>query len=49
MTTIKIAMIEIQKREEMRWVIYTGSLSSMLAIENNRESHPILNQKYDIL
>ena len=33
----------------MRWVIYTDSLSSMLAIENNRESHPILNQIYDIL
>ena len=46
MTAIKIAMREIQKREDMRWVIYTDSLSSMLAIENNRESHPILNQIY---
>ena len=33
----------------MRWVIYTDSLSSMLAIENNTENHPILNQIYDIL
>ena len=33
----------------MRWVIYTDSLRSMLAIENNRENHPILNQIYDIL
>ena len=44
-----IAMKEIQKREDMRWVIYTDSLCSMLAIENNRENHPILNQIYDIL
>ena len=44
MTTIKIAMKEIQIREDMRWVIYTDSLSSMLAIKNNRENHPILNQ-----
>ena len=43
-----IAMKEIQKREDMRWVIYTDSLCSMLAIENNRENHPILNQIYDI-
>ena len=28
--------------------IYTDSLSSMLAIENNGENHPILNQIYDI-
>ena len=33
----------------MRCIIYTDSLSSMLAIENNRENHPILNQIYDIL
>ena len=33
----------------MRWVIYTNSLSSMLAIENNRENHSILNLIYDIL
>ena len=25
------------------------NMSSMLAIENNRENHPILNHKYDIL
>ena len=42
-------MKEIRVRDEMRWVIYTLSLSSMLAIENNRENHPKLNQIYDIL
>ena len=29
--------------------IYTGSLSLMLAIKDNRENHPIFNQIYDIL
>ena len=48
-TVIKIAMREIQKREDMRWVIYTDSLSSMLAIENNRNNLPLFNQIYDIL
>ena len=38
-------MEEIQKRDDIRCVIYTDLLSSMLAIENNRENHPI----YDIL
>ena len=38
-----------KKREEMRWVIYTDLLSSILAIENNRVNHPILNQIYYIL
>ena len=33
----------------MRWVMYTYLLSSMLAINNNRENHPTLNQIYDIL
>ena len=33
----------------MRRVIYTESLCSMLAIKNNRESHPILNRIYYIL
>ena len=42
-------MREIQKREDMRWVIYTDCLSSMLAIKNNSENPPILNQIYDIL
>ena len=37
------------KRKDMRWVIYTNLLSSMLAIENNKENHPILNPIYDIL
>ena len=49
MTAIKIGMREIKKREDMRWVIYTDLLSSMLAIENNRENYPILMQIYDIL
>ena len=49
MTSIKTVMREIQKREDMRWVIYTDSLSSLLAIENNRENHPVLNQIYIIL
>ena len=43
-TTKMKAMREIQKREDIRWVIYTDSLSSMLDIENNGENHPILNQ-----
>ena len=43
------AMKEIKGREDIRWVIYTDSLNSMLVIENNRENHPILNQVYDIL
>ena len=42
-------MREIEKIEDIRWVIYTDSLSSMRVIENNRENHPILNQIYDIL
>ena len=42
-------MREIQKREDMRWLIYTDLLNSMLAIEKNRENHPILNQKYEVL
>ena len=42
-------MKELKEREDIRWVIYTHSLSSMLAIENNRENHPILNQVYDII
>ena len=36
------AMKKIEEREDIRWVIYTDSLSSMLAIENNRENYPIL-------
>ena len=43
------AMKEIKEGEGIRWVIYTDSLSSMLAIENNRVNHPILNKIYDIL
>ena len=35
------AMIEKQKIEHMRWIIYTHSLSSMLTIENNRENYLI--------
>ena len=43
------AMKEIKEREDIRWVIYTNSFSSMLAIENNRENHPIVDQIWDIL
>ena len=42
-------MREIQKREDIRWLIYTDLLSLMFAIENNRENHPKLNPIYDIL
>ena len=42
-------MIAMKEREDIRWIIYTDSLSSMLTIENNGENHPILNQIYDIL
>ena len=42
MSKIKTAMRDIKKREDMRWALYTDSLSSMLAIKN-RENHPILN------
>ena len=44
MTAIKIVMREIQKREDMRWVMYTDSLCSMLAMKNNRENHPTLSK-----
>ena len=43
------AMKEIKVREDIRWIIYTDSLSSIIPIESNREIHPILNQIYDIL
>ena len=42
-------MKKIKEREDIRWVMHTDSLSPMLAIENNRENHPILNQLYDLL
>ena len=32
-------MKEIIEREDIKWVIYTDSLSSKLAIENKRENH----------
>ena len=41
-------MREIQKRKDMKWIIYTDSMISMLVIENSKENHPILNQIYDI-
>ena len=44
-----ITIKKIKERKEIRWVIYTDSLSSMLAIKINRENHPILNQINDIL
>ena len=42
MTAIK----NIKGREDIRWEIYTDSLSSMFTIENNRENYQILNQIY---
>ena len=44
MTAIKTAMKEIKEVEDVGWVLYTDSLKSKLAIENNRE-----NQMRDIL
>ena len=41
MTAIKISMREIQKREDMRKVIYTDSPTSMLAIEKKRKQSNI--------
>ena len=38
-------MREMRKREDMRWVIYTDLLNSILAIENNRDP---FNIKLDI-
>ena len=46
MTAIKIALKEIHKREEKRWVIYKDSQNSMQSIEYNKENYPILNQIY---
>ena len=43
LTAEMTAIREIQKREDMKWVMYTDLLSSMLTIENNRKNHPILN------
>ena len=48
-TVIKIAMREIRKREDKKWVIYKDSLNLVLAIDSNRKNHLILNQIYDIL
>ena len=45
MTAIKIALKEIQKKEDKRWVIY---IDSMQFIEYNKKYHPILTQIYDI-
>ena len=42
-------MTAMKKIKEKKRVIYTDSLSSMLAIKKNRENHLILNQIYDIL
>ena len=49
MTATKTGMKEIKEKEDIRWVMNTDSLSSMLAIRNNRENHQILNQIYDII
>ena len=49
MAAIKVALKEIHKREDKRWVTCTDFQSSMQSIENNKENHPIVNQIYDIL
>ena len=49
MRAIKIALKEIHKREDKRWLIYTGSHSPMHSIEYNKENHLILNQIHEIL
>ena len=43
-TTEMTAIKGIKEREDIRWVIYADSLSSMVAIDNNRENHPILTK-----
>ena len=48
MTAIKIALKEIHKKEDKRWITYIDSQSSRQSM-NNRENYPILNQIYDIL
>ena len=40
MTTTKIALKEIYKSEDKKWIIYTQSHS----MQSNKENHPILNQ-----
>ena len=49
MTTIKVALKEIDKRKNKRWVIYTDSQNSTQSIENNKENQPILDLIHDIL
>ena len=49
MNAIKVALKEIHKREDKRWLIYTGSHSPMHSIEYNKENHLILNQIHEIL
>ena len=46
MIMIKLALKEIPKREDKRWVIYTLSHSSMQSIKCNKEKK--LNIKSDI-
>ena len=42
-TAEMIAMKEIKEKKDIRWVIYTDLLRSMLSIENNKKNHLILN------
>ena len=48
MTTIKVALKEIHKKEDKRWIIYTDTQSSMQSIKYNKENPPILNPRYMI-
>ena len=45
-TAIKIALNEIHKREDKRWVKYTDPQSCMQFIEYNKENHPIYKTRY---
>ena len=44
MTSIKVALREIHKRENKRWILYTDCQSSMQSIEYNKENHQIYNR-----
>ena len=43
MIAINIALKEIHKREDKRWVIYTDSQGYMQSIECNKENYPVLD------
>ena len=49
MTAVKIALKEINKREDKKWVLYTYFQTSIQFVEYNKDIHAILNQIYHIL